>query len=510
MSSFDVTSILSHLEACAGKISTTLTNVVERKVFSQFRNFYGESFALAFLSMRNELNESVRDELLSLYERKDFDHSEFHWEFNNYAFSHFELLTESSYTKWRAPLRFKNTPCTNWTALRANVKTRLSTEDETEAREELIDLIEKRQLSNGLIQDDPGVKSFQYHCFSTVMLGELYLQTKDPRFYSLWKDAAEFIIPMILPNGDGNYIGRGQLQSFGYAALVYLLAQYGVWEKSVTSLVLLDDVLSLISKSFVRYDDRDTLSGLDFLPLTLNGREGVPPTLHSMNDDAYLGWYPYNNYFDYFPFTGFFIQKTICLLRESRDLLFPLGDRLREIPAYDDEHFLVYKAEKYWAIISRPDGYWSNDLLFPLIYDMEEARCITPLCGGEQFQESLYHLNDLPSPHWKSRTFRWRSRSYLYRNWLFLFSIWGISLYRYRFEQNSIEISEYILSLFPFKGTIAIDENWGRNKDQFFCGKWRLISSSPLSFLRTVFSASGASKLYQACRYNRYRFWREE
>lgn len=38
-----------------------------------------------------------------------------------------------------------------------------------------------RQLPSGLIFDDPGVKSFQYHCFSACLLGEIYRMTDDER-----------------------------------------------------------------------------------------------------------------------------------------------------------------------------------------------------------------------------------------------------------------------------------------------------------------------------------------
>lgn len=226
-------------------ISDYLSNYLSTRSCFGARSFYGESFTLALLSRTSHLTDDLEEKLLLEFKNKDRSDSQYHWEFNNYAMLEAGRLESSS-------LRFKNTPCTNWTLLRSNVRFRCNVDVDV-ASIEVDKKIKKMQLTSGMILDDPGVRSFQYHCFSAAMLYEIYICTNNNVYLKRFCKAVEFIRNFILPNGDTLYVGRGQQQSFGYASLIYILCGYYSVTKNNSVLGDVENVISLIRK-FIRKD----------------------------------------------------------------------------------------------------------------------------------------------------------------------------------------------------------------------------------------------------------------
>lgn len=483
------------------------TVAIDQDWYFDYRNFYGDSFSLLLLQQANRLDSVRKNKLIDHYMANDFSNPEFHWEFNNYALNQWEDLQLTEQAFWRRPLRFKNTPCTNWTILRAAVKIRMGTSDRQLALESLLDLLHSRQLPSGLILDDLGVRSFQYHCFSACLLGEIFQLTVDQRIEKHWRAAYHFILPFILPNGDFNYIGRGQGQSFGYSSAVYLLAQAIVFDHQQSLFSVLAKIVNYLEKA-MRPLKIDGQPSLLYLPLMVGKQSSeLTPKVDLMNE-RFCGWYPYNNFFDYLPFSTVFLQKTLTLI-STIAIPNTISPQAVEAEDYVDRHFQVINKEKYTAILSKPGGYISNDLLIPLIFDRARQNFVTPIHGGEQFQVSPYRLLDLPSPQWRSFTMRKRCLSWRLGSFLILLNYLGVSIYRYSFMHDSVIINEWILSPLPLKGTIALTSSWSRDETGLTNGFWSLKTNSPLSFLREVYNAHGKAFLYMAKRFNKYVFLRE-
>ena len=112
--------------------------------------------------------------------------------------------------------------------------------------------IKRFQLGSGLILDDPGVKSFQYHCFSIAMIGEIYISTNDKIFLKSFSKGIDFILNFILPNGCTLYIGRGQEQSFGYGALIYILSLYFKFFNDTKTISYINIIFNYLQKFKIR------------------------------------------------------------------------------------------------------------------------------------------------------------------------------------------------------------------------------------------------------------------
>ena len=194
----------------------------------KLRQFYGATYTLALFHGAEDYY-ALRKILLKQYSGMDKSNPEFHWEFNNYALQEISIANASAgiddveVDELLLPLQFKGTPCTNWTLLRCLVKLRNGDMSPIIACKEKLHAM---QGVNGLIMDDKGVKSFQYHCFSTALVYEIYESTKDAYFLNVFKNAVVFIRNFILPSGETLIIGRGQNQSFGYGSLVFVLCKY--------------------------------------------------------------------------------------------------------------------------------------------------------------------------------------------------------------------------------------------------------------------------------------------
>lgn len=419
-------------------ISNFLNNYLSNKYSFECRSFYGESFLIALLYRTKILNENIKDKLINSYEELDKNDSQFHWEFNNYAFlDYYQNSSDESIKKYLEPLKFKNTPVTNWTLLRS-VARLIANVDNKLAIHEAKEKIEKFQLISGLILDAKNDKSFQYHCFSIAMIGEIYEHTEDYYFKTSFLKGVEFIRNFILSNGEALYIGRGQNQSFGYGALIYILSLAYKFTEDKT---FLGDIEKITN--FLLQHQREDGS----FPLVMNGVEKTIPKVINMQDEEFVGWYPYNNYFDYLSFMGFFIAKAEEVLKS----LDTSRVEYRIQKEYRDDNFIKIVKQNYEAVLSKNGGYWTNDM--PIPYIVTKGRNITPCYGGEQFQNSLYNLKGIPLPYcdFLNKSIRWRSKSFFRNNTLWIVSIFGVMKRDYHFEDSYIEIETKVYSIFSLK-----------------------------------------------------------
>ena len=321
--------------------------------------------------------------------------------------------------------------------LRSNVRIRAAVDAEAGNREAKIKL-RRMQNPSGLILDDPGVRSFQYHCFSAAMIYEIYQETKDPFFLESFSRAVSFIRHFILPNGDTLYVGRGQQQSFGYASLIYILS--ALYALTGDRFVLGDLVtVARYVTSYARLDGS--------LPLVLGGgEEPLPHPNNPHQDPKYLGWYAYNNYFDYLPFAGLFLRKSAELLMSVK---VGAPGCINQEP-YRDPDFMKVISGQTIFVISRAGGYWANDLPVPYVYSGGRAR--TPCYGGEQFGESIYSLKGIPLPVRSSGcSLRWKALSFFVRDMMVVISPLGVLFRRYEFAEDRIAIRNCLLSPFRLK-----------------------------------------------------------
>lgn len=473
-------------EECKKKSSDIANYLIEylneNKSF-KLRSFYGESFALNLIDRHGKLTSELRDLLINEYKIKNKGDTEFHFEFNNYAFSDLVHRTQGDnhYASLYQPLKFKGTTCTNWTLLRSNV--RLAEKiDAEKATRELQDKINHFQLKSGLILDDPGVKSFQYHCFSAAMLIEIFEKNKDPKVYNAFIRAVEFIRQFILKNGEALYVGRGQEQSFGLGVLIYILSKYYTETKNEQALGEIASILNFISK--FQYT-----SGA--FPLVFTGREKENPQNVDMRSTDFCGWYPYNNFFDYLPFLGYFLHKAYEVLEKlNLDSNYINPEKLKL--DYRDSSFIRVNKEKYTAIISLPGGYWTNDLPFPLV--MYKEKFITPMLGGEQFQKSLYSDQDLSLPITKWRGISWRKfgRGYLLKNTLIWISPFGILYRKYRFFDTRVDVSNTSLCWFPSEQSFSFLDSFEKSGSHQLKDENVLVHfSSKIRSIKKGYSAMG-------------------
>ncbi len=428
---------MKELKIISTRISIYIKDWLIQENSLKYRSFYGETFSLLLLKQTSILDSQAYSILLEEYDKKDKNANDFHFEFNNYAFINFLKLSEDKEIRERLlPLRFKNTQCTNWTLLRSNTRI-LCKEDTKLGVKEAKAKIGRFQLKNGLILDDKGVKSFQYHCFSMAMIAEIYMETRDAFFLKAFQNGVSFIRKFILPDGDTLYIGRGQEQSFGYGALIYILALYYKF--------FLDDSVLFEIKLVSSFLDKYRLVDGNY-PLVMNKFQTSEPKNVDLMDVSFSGWYSYNNYFDYLPFMGVFIHKAYDILKEYKNLKINYSLIQNN---FQDNNFKKIVKKNYIAIISKPEGYWTNDLAIPLIFFKD--KCITPIYGGDQYAPGLQNIKSLPLPFFEQikKSIRWRSLSILIGGNILLVSPLGIMLRKFKYFEYEIFITTYVLS--PFK-----------------------------------------------------------
>jgi len=479
---------MNELEARLKNFSTGVASFVNNFLFTHkgfaSRTFYAETFALSLLARHRLLGADNERLLLESYNLKNKKDSEFHHEFNNYALMDTANYSNKSYESFFMPLVFKGTECTNWTLLRELVVNKVSGVQ----LDNVYRKISSAQDSSGLISDDPGVHSFQYHCFSATLLFELYILTKDEKLKDCFLKAVSFIKNFILPNGDTLYIGRGQEQSFGYGALVYMLAGHYELTGDTQSLSEIEQVLKYLHK-FVNPDGS--------FPLVMNPDESSTAKDVNLKDPAFKGWYAYNNYFDYLCFLGVYLDKAREIISRNK---MPDECLAKVNLSYRDNNFRKFATVKYVAVWARPGGYWTNDQTFPLICYKKKIQ--TPCLGREQFVESLYSEQELSFPQLDNIKTRWSWRKLGFSKWfgntLLWFSPWGFWKKSLIIREDSITIKTRLWTPLKASDYITLDANSTQiNSTTIITNDLKITCDFPFVFYKNGVCAKGYTKTYR-------------
>jgi hypothetical protein len=451
------------------------------------RTFYAETFSLCFFALRKSLSDHTRRTLLSRYETLDKNDSEFHWEFNNYALIEYRSISgDHEVLKYLKPLRFKGTECTNWTLLRSNARI-IAGDNRKQALQQAKIRIKRFQLRTGLILDDPGVRSFPYHCFSLAMIAEIYFETRDAYFLESFESGLNFIRRFILSNGDTLYVGRGQEQSFGYAALIYVLSLGAKYLEDGSTIADLRTVCDFVL-SFQRKDGS--------FPLVMN--DSAPGSvLEEISKNRNLpGWYAYNNYYDYLAFMGYFLAKSLVVQASI-----PTQSVVRRTArSYQDSDFKKTVTSSYEAVVARPGGYWTNDL--PMPYLVSRNHSLMPCYGGEQFAESVYSTEGLPLPfnfYFKVslRTGRLFA-SFLRGDKIIAISLLGIMVRRFEFDEHSVTVTTSVWSYLKMYHTYLFNHSVSQPTDKRLEDDYLIVSSDQaMEYDSTQYSASGPLKRFR-------------
>ena len=479
---------MNELEYRLKNLSSGIANYVNgylnsNKGFAS-RTFYAETFALSLLARHGLLGADNERLLLDSFGLKNKKDPQFHHEFNNYAFVDTASYSNKSFESFFMPLVFKGTECTNWTLLREFVVNKVSGNH----LDNVFKKIHNAQDDSGLISDDPGVHSFQYHCFSATLLLELYLLSKDDRLKTCFLKAVSFIKNFILPNGDTLYIGRGQEQSFGYGALIYMLAGHYELTGDTQSLSEIELILKYLQK-FVNSNGS--------FPLVMNEEENCSGKDVNLKDPAFKGWYAYNNYFDYLCFLGVYLDKAREVIARNKIPEEWLG---KVNLSYRDENFRKFATVKYVAVWAKPGGYWTNDLTFPLICYKKKIQ--TPCLGGEQFVEALYSEQELSFPQLDNIKTKWSWRKLGFSKWigntLLWISPWGIWKKTLIIREDSITIKTRLWTPFKASDYITLDTNTKLiNPTTLHTNDLKITSNSPFEFIKDGVCAKGFTKTYR-------------
>lgn len=381
------------------------------------RTFYGESFCLWLWSQfpdefSSEITQ-IRPIALQKLNRNDIDG---HPEFNLFALLEYCQTANLPITELPSlDPKFRNTANSNWLLLGNLGRVLWNNLNQKEIYSQKVLywhtklLLRMQQQSDGLIRDDRlysrqlpipllygkggqlGIQylprlsnlSLQYHCFSLALLQKLYTETDWPLTQHI-KYGIDAILQFTLPNGDTNYLGRGQQQIFGYAALLFVLSEFCKDTNNSTYATKWHKIW----RFFLSYQ-REDLSW----PLVLRQDEKGFPEKVNISDPRWLGWYGYNNYFDYLPLLGAFLAQ--CDLPDIPSNLEQVHNTQSLIT---DRHAVI--EQKIWkGTITKPEGALSHDQ--PIPYLCVNGRSILPCYGGDESQGGLYNLSMLPLPFFK-------------------------------------------------------------------------------------------------------------
>lgn len=390
------------------------------------RTFYGESFAIWLWSLfPGEFAREI-DALLprALWQLKRED-IQAHPEFNLFAllnYCHTQGLSPEEVIHVFPPLR--NTANSNWILLGTldrllwNRLTGKRQFPETLLRLHTYLLLLLQQQKDGLIRDDRlfarwlpvpfpfskggrlGIRyvarlrrmSLQYHCFSLALLWDICQLAGWIGLKEAVERGAMALLLFVLPNGDTLYLGRGQQQIFGYAALLYTLAalsNYFSKQEIERPWQRIWNFVSLYQRSDGSF------------PLVLRHGEYDYPHTVDTSDPRWLGWYSYNNYFDYLPFLGVYLAQTAALISRPKPKVSPVWIKRPEQDLVVTRRYAVIRKANWQATVAAPHGAISHDQ--PIPYLCLGGKSVLPCFGGEECSPSSYNLSMLPLPYFVHR-----------------------------------------------------------------------------------------------------------
>lgn len=417
------------------KMIDSLESMLDDKTIMEQRSFYGLSFYLSALSL---LGKKSRHEkfILKIIGGFNLDDSTFHWEFNKYAFLHLNehLKKQKEIARITNCSRFNYSSATNWRLLNLSCKFDVKNSLKTKL------WVKIRQDRDGFIWDARKVRSSQYHAFSSALLGEIASSQNKKWAEKSFIRSIDCTCKMILNDGEFNYLGRGQFQSFGYGPAIYSL---------IMAYLRTNDI-----KYFSKYKllQKYLISRLveDVAPLMINKEDIISGNFKSDSED-HIGWYPYNNFLDYTMFLLFYLVKTYCLMEKSELEQLDVDESTsinKNIGIRNFSGVYIYENENYSAIHSSVVGFNTNGIPNPFI--LSRGEMITPVFGGEQFQDSLYKDNMLGLPtrlDGKKEKFR---TLYINENRQILFSKSGVLINEFTFGESDILVKNRIFSVKKF------------------------------------------------------------
>ena len=395
------------MQTAAHQIAVWLAQQTSAEGFPA-RTFYGEAFALwlwqFFPGEFEAAAARLRPIALRQLNRQDVAA---HPEFNAWAWFHMAQKTQEP-LPGLPPLN--NTPNSNWLLLGTLVRLLwLKQPNLGQLRRHTRLLLTMQQQADGLIRDDRLISrrlpipfpygriaplrlqkmphlqklSLQYHCFSLILLHEIYEQTGWDFVKTAVRRGHQAIGQFILANGDTLYLGRGQQQIFGYGSLLYFLATQTSAGNQAAA-VQLHHVWDFVQQ-FQQADGR--------FPLVLrHGEMGFPNEVDT-RDPRWLGWYSYNNLFDYLPFFG--VQLVRAAQRQPE---FAQPRATIQQPSFQLTPNFAFVRQPSWQMtLAAPGGALSQDQ--PTPYLCLHGRSVLPCFGGEAGDDQPYRLTMLPLPY---------------------------------------------------------------------------------------------------------------
>ncbi len=317
----------------------------------------------------------------------------YHWEFVRFALASAlqevgDLAGATTVSEILGQERFRYTRVANWTFLRAQVRTiQGSLSQRALACLETATALIFYQRRSGFIEDERWRPTQQYHAVSTALLG-LQLEANPVArrlFGSAFRRAIEALAALTLPSGEMNMIGRGQGQSLGYAAAILA---YVVAAKVLDEPALLHRAARVYHRmaGFQRSDGS--------LPLVLRAQEPLTFDRRDPMDPRFLGWYSYNNLFDYVA-----LSAALLALSARRLLARPRLEIAAPPPVFGISRvapFLVVRLARYACLVLPPQGYLPAAQPLPFL---EVDGCYPlPCYGGEPGARSLASAESLPLP----------------------------------------------------------------------------------------------------------------
>jgi len=264
-------------------------------------NYYGEIFFAGATE-----NKKIRENILNAYLKKNKADIDFHWEFNNYILQQLNL----DYKKFN--IYYFNRPfykkATNWIFLRALIlikKNSFVPKIWGHLLATFTILINQRK---GILYDNRLYKkkeiSHQYHAFATVVLAEIFIETKRTSYKRKLIKAIKKLKEMCKNIKTFNNGGRGSRQIFGYSSAIYAL-QLGKTLFGIDS----DKEILLLINELIKFQKKD-----GSIPLCLTKEEFIytEKDYKKLKTDI-IGWESYNRYYDYLGFSYYFFKKTLSL-----------------------------------------------------------------------------------------------------------------------------------------------------------------------------------------------------
>ena len=215
----------------------------------------------------------------------------YHYEFNRYALN--DAFGSKKALKILNTNKFTYGKVANWSILRVICRFNESKKLNLISFLELIRVKILFQTNFG-IQDQKGLFSTQYNFFSLALLNEIRGQSVNLFSNNWFNQSLINCIHQINTNGVTNLIGRGSLQLFGYASLIYLLSFYS---NNLKILKILEIIIDTVARE-INYQS--------VIPIVLFKKnkckekkyKGTP----NLQKKDKLGWYSYNNEPDYSAF----------------------------------------------------------------------------------------------------------------------------------------------------------------------------------------------------------------